>query len=199
MLRFVFMLVCVAHATELINENSMEYFVLLNAINETEQNLTYFNMSDHNITYPSCLYGDCPANTTNYTLTIPVPCPLYFTTNIEGADNIHDCMWDSSFNQTVSIDNNTSQRRAEKVEAVQVGFMATVGAVAGTSAVVAGVVVGLQAAGVIPSTFLSSLGGLIVARKLEAPKPQRPNMFRNIKIEPIHFSKPHGPGLSRGR
>jgi len=178
-------------ASELINETNMEYYLLLDSINETDQNYTYFNESEYNITYPVCLNGECPANTTEYTITIPVPCPMYYKTNIEGAGDIHECVWDPKFNFT--------QRRSEKTESTETGFIATVGAVAGTSAVVAGVVVGLQAAGVIPSTFLSGFGGLFVARKIEMAKPEKPNIFRNIKIDPVHFNKPHGPGLSRTR
>jgi hypothetical protein len=188
---FVFMLLTVAQATELINETNMEYYLLLNSINETDQNYTYFNGSEYNITYPACVYGECPANTTEYSITIPVPCPMYYKTNTEGAGDIHECVWDPKFNVT--------HRRSDKTEATEIGFIATVGAVAGTSAVVAGVVVGLQAAGVIPSTVLSTFTGFFVAQKMEPPKYQRPNPFRNIKIEPVHFSKPHGPGLSRTR
>ena len=190
----VLLLFTVAQATELINETNTEYYLLLDALNETENNYTYFNESEYNITYPSCLNGECPANTSEYTITIPVPCPIYYKTIIEGADDIHDCMYDG----TPPI-NNTGQRRAEKLDEVQIGFIATVGAVAGTSAVVAGVVVGLQAAGVLPSSLFSGLGGLIVAKKVESAKPERPNMFRNIKIEPVHLSKPHALGLSRKR
>jgi len=176
-------------ASELINETSMEYYLLLNSINETDQNTTFFNESEYNITYPSCLNGECPANSTEYTITIPVACPLNYQTKISGAEDVYDCVYVPP----------PPGRRSDKSESTEIGFVATIGAVAGTSAVVAGVVVGLQAAGVIPSSMLSSLAGFFVAKQMELPRTEKPNIFRNIKIDPIHFSKPRGPGLSRGR
>lgn len=192
MLDFVLMLLLtIAQASELINESNMEYYLLLDSLNETDlHNYTVFNESNYSIT--ACSTGQCPANATEYTITIPVPCPTRYKTYFEGAGDIQDCQWDDEY------ENNT-QRRSLEDESVQIGLYATVGAVAGTSAVVAGVVVGLQASGVLPASFMSSLGGILVAKKLDPPKPQKPNMFRNIKIEPIHFNKPRGPGLSRGR
>lgn len=190
MRELLFLLFTIIEASELINETNMEFYLLLESLNDTDQNYTIFNESSYTIT--SCSMGQCPANSTEYTITIPIPCPINYKTYFEGAEDIQDCQWDHD-------QGNSSQRRDSNGVELQSVFIATVGAVAGTSAVVAGVVVGLQATGVLPASLMGSLGGIVAAKRIDPPKPQRPNMFRNIKIEPIHFSKPRGPCLSRSR